>query len=232
MPAIVGEYSQDDLLLDRATGLYEIGDISGAGNGTKLSVSDANARIDAISLADSVLILDRNNGLYSIGNGLKAELDDDTGIAKIKAGSDSGLEIDFDNFIYEIGDIGNNADGHKLSIDDLNGLVEISRSGGAFRFLSLDDNNQIYGIGDLDSGGGGIRFIMNDIDQTADLFATEGLTITGDTLLLRTGTTLTDNAGAEIGTLTNAPAAGNPSKWITIRDNGQDRFIPTWAVIL
>ena len=35
-------------------------------------------------------------------------------------------------------------------------------------------------------------------------------------------------AGASVGTLTNAPSAGDPTKWITINDNGTLRRIPTW----
>lgn len=41
-------------------------------------------------------------------------------------------------------------------------------------------------------------------------------------------TTLTDGAGVATGTLTNAPAAGNPTKWIAIDDNGTTRQIPCW----
>lgn len=44
-----------------------------------------------------------------------------------------------------------------------------------------------------------------------------------------TNTTLTDFAAAQLGTLTNAPTAGNPAKWIAIDDNGTTRFIPTWV---
>ena len=33
---------------------------------------------------------------------------------------------------------------------------------------------------------------------------------------------------AATGTLTNAPAAGNPTKWIAIDDNGTTRYIPAW----
>lgn len=39
---------------------------------------------------------------------------------------------------------------------------------------------------------------------------------------------LTDAAAAQVGTLTNAPTAGNPAKWIQINDNGTVRKIPTW----
>lgn len=58
-----------------------------------------------------------------------------------------------------------------------------------------------------------------------------------DTLTLTPGTTgnlmainagLTNNAGASAGTLTNAPAIGNPTKWIKINDNGTIRSIPAW----
>lgn len=40
--------------------------------------------------------------------------------------------------------------------------------------------------------------------------------------------TLTDGAGASAGTLGTAPAAGDPTKWIGIDDNGTTRYIPAW----
>lgn len=46
---------------------------------------------------------------------------------------------------------------------------------------------------------------------------------------LTTATTLTDFAAAALGTLTNAPTAGPPAKWIAIVDNGTTRYIPTWV---
>ena len=54
-----------------------------------------------------------------------------------------------------------------------------------------------------------------------------GLTIPGGTLIT-TNTALTNGAAAQSGTLTNAPAAGNPTKWIPINDNGTTRYIPAW----
>jgi hypothetical protein len=39
---------------------------------------------------------------------------------------------------------------------------------------------------------------------------------------------LPNNAAAQLGTLTNAPTAGNPTKWIPINDNGTIRNIPCW----
>jgi len=49
-----------------------------------------------------------------------------------------------------------------------------------------------------------------------------------DGSLLQASASLTNAAGAATGTLTNAPIAGNPTKWITIDDNGTPRRIPTW----
>lgn len=46
--------------------------------------------------------------------------------------------------------------------------------------------------------------------------------------LIATSAALTNNAGTGAGTLTNAPAIGNPTKWIKINDNGTIRSIPAW----
>lgn len=47
-------------------------------------------------------------------------------------------------------------------------------------------------------------------------------------VLLQTPNTLSDGAAAALGTLSNAPTAGNPTKWIPINDNGTVRYIPAW----
>jgi hypothetical protein len=46
--------------------------------------------------------------------------------------------------------------------------------------------------------------------------------------LMRTKTSWNTGAAAATGTLTNAPAAGNPTKWIPVDDNGTTRYIPAW----
>lgn len=56
-----------------------------------------------------------------------------------------------------------------------------------------------------------------------------GTVTTGSTILHTTNVTLTNHAGAAVGTLNNAPTAGNPTKWIRINDNGTIRYIPTWT---
>jgi hypothetical protein len=83
------------------------------------------------------------------------------------------------------------------------------------------------GYGTITIGGITTNVITASPTQVV-LNATSGLKITGDTTLLHTGTTLANGAAAASGTLLNAPAAGNPTKWIPIDDNGITRYIPAW----
>lgn len=55
-----------------------------------------------------------------------------------------------------------------------------------------------------------------------------GLLITQNATLMKSAVTLTNGAGVGVGTLTNAPAAGNPTKWVAINDNGTVRYVPAW----
>lgn len=62
---------------------------------------------------------------------------------------------------------------------------------------------------------------------TGTLTAT-GLITGNSATLIKSNTTLSDGAAAATGTLTNAPAAGNPTKWVPINDNGTTRYVPCW----
>jgi hypothetical protein len=55
-----------------------------------------------------------------------------------------------------------------------------------------------------------------------------GLTTAGGAVFHTTNTALTNGAAGSLGTLTNAPAAGDPTKWIGINDNGTTRYLPAW----
>lgn len=55
------------------------------------------------------------------------------------------------------------------------------------------------------------------------------LTLARAATLLTTSVALTDVSGAGAGTLSNAPTAGNPTKWFAINDNGVTRKVPTWT---
>ena len=69
-----------------------------------------------------------------------------------------------------------------------------------------------------------------DANITANAATFSGaVTVPGVTTAALTSTgTFTSGAAAQVGTLTNAPAAGNPTTWIKIIDNGVTRYIPAW----
>lgn len=46
--------------------------------------------------------------------------------------------------------------------------------------------------------------------------------------LVDSSVNLTNGAGANVGTLTNSPVTGDPTKWVPIDDNGTTRYIPAW----
>lgn len=69
--------------------------------------------------------------------------------------------------------------------------------------------------------------VISTLDSVGDLTLAGGIT-TGSTTLHTTTVALTNNAGASAGTLTNAPAVGNPTKWFPVNDNGTIRNVPSW----
>lgn len=85
-------------------------------------------------------------------------------------------------------------------------------SGGVFR---PETDNAI------DLGGASNR--VRDLYVGRDLFRPGGTQA-----IFRSSTAITSGAGASAGTLTNAPAVGNPTSWIPINDNGTTRYIPAW----
>lgn len=78
-------------------------------------------------------------------------------------------------------------------------------------------NSLMYGV-----------FNVNPALQTLTINAT--LTLQGGAGLpfLSFTTSPTSGAAASLGTLTNAPAAGNPTKWYPVNDAGVTRYVPLW----
>lgn len=67
-----------------------------------------------------------------------------------------------------------------------------------------------------------------ELTDAGALILRNRITVTGGATIITTSSALTNGAGAGAGTITNAPAAGNPTKWIGINDNGTTRYIPAW----
>ena len=87
--------------------------------------------------------------------------------------------------------------------------------------LSPDTALSRIGAGIIGVGTGAVGNIAGSVKLT-DLFTNNAAAV------IRTNTTLTNGAGVGVGTLTTAPSAGNPTKWIGIDDNGTTRYIPAW----
>jgi len=81
-------------------------------------------------------------------------------------------------------------------------------------FLSNSDNT--YDIG------------ATGANRPRNCFIGGNLTIGDAAALVKSSVAMNNGAGAGAGTLTNAPAAGNPTKWIPINDNGTTRYVPAW----
>lgn len=58
--------------------------------------------------------------------------------------------------------------------------------------------------------------------------STLGVWTFNQSVLMATSTSLSNGAGAQTATLTNGPVLGNPTKWVSINDNGTTRYIPAW----
>lgn len=193
---------------------YTYGDIANANNGF-VSFLDDPAKLFSISGnagAESLLILDGQNFRYRVG---------DIGLLN------AGTQIDINDPVISIGDVTTFGNGTTFVVDEQQARFTMNSVGGTWFFI---DTNSRFIIGDVNIINNGTKIDINDgfASQRVTISANNGLFLIGDTTLIHTGTTLTNNAGAAAGTLLNAPAAGNPTKWIPIDDNGTIRNIPAW----
>ena len=93
-----------------------------------------------------------------------------------------------------------------------NRQVSFTHTASANRYLTLTGSNG--GNPTIGASAGGVAI-------SAPLVLSQAM-------LLQTSVALSNGAGASAGSLTNAPATGNPTKWIPISDNGTTRYIPAW----
>lgn len=78
------------------------------------------------------------------------------------------------------------------------------------------------------NGGTGVLRDLNIGNSTLSINISSTAISHNSTTLWTTTVALSNGAGAGAGTLANAPAAGNPTKWVPINDNGTTRYIPAW----
>jgi hypothetical protein len=93
------------------------------------------------------------------------------------------------------------------------GFFDIQSAGSVVRFRTLQNGNVMIG---------------QVIDNGQRLQVNGGVSFSEAGFMLHAAAAMTDGAGAALGTLANAPVAGNPTKWIAFDDAGTTRFIPAW----
>jgi hypothetical protein len=124
---------------------------------------------------------------------------------------------------------GSNLGGYHQWRGVLNGSTSLAE------WMRLQGGN--LGVGVAPTAGNGLLQLASGTTKA------NGIAFGTDTFLYRSGASLvrldsaqmigsgvgfTNGAGSGAGTLTNAPVAGNPTKWVPINDNGTTRYIPAW----
>lgn len=128
----------------------------------------------------------------------------------------------------------------KWFLDLTAALSESGAAGGAVSHESLDDllggaaaDHYHFTSGEHTALVAGFTGTGALARQTAPTFLGDvtigGKVKVGSATALVTSTVAMNNgAAAAAGTILNAPAAGNPTKWIPIDDNGTVRYVPAW----
>lgn len=133
--------------------------------------------------------------------------------SRTTAGATSSLSVNGDN------------GGPYLATSAINNLTIYTGSMAA-KFNS-SQGFSVFGVTEATTGGAGAITSAGGIYAAKKIITASSLT-TGDTVLHHTSVALTNGAAANTATFTNAPAAGNPTKWVPIDDNGTTRYVPAF----
>lgn len=240
------------LFIDSVGFLFQLGDLAPLSAGTNIQI-DASANDTVLFKTGGDIgtnFLEFNNGsfFYTYGdivnanNGLVSLLDSAGLVYSItsNAGASTFFLISPNTGLYQLGDISGSVNDTFFTVDDINGLIYTSKTGDIYG-LRIDFTNRTYQLGQIPGSGSNATYlVVDDAAQDVTMYNSAGaglfLTANENGLLLlnmsgqimRVNTAFTNNAGVAAGTLLNAPAAGNPTKWIPIDDNGTIRNIPAW----
>lgn len=78
------------------------------------------------------------------------------------------------------------------------------------------------------AGLGAVKITAGGLYVAKRIITDSSITSGDTTALIRTSRTMSDGASIQAATLSNAPIAGNPTKWLPIDDHGVTRYIPAW----
>lgn len=119
-------------------------------------------------------------------------------------------------------------------IPDTTGVIQWG-GGGGLTTLAAPSNGTLKATNNAATAGVVLDFAT---DSTLKLFARDGTTpaaLQAATVAVSSNnayiaTNQTSGAGALTGTLTNAPATGNPQFWLPVSINGTNYWLPAWHV--
>ncbi|MFA6118257.1 MAG: hypothetical protein WC729_30000 [Sphingomonas sp.] len=114
-----------------------------------------------------------------------------------------------------------NASGANLAAGDA--TIVAPRSTGSAVAAALN-----FDVGQVGGAGSALQALVRMLRLTGTGAAIGGTLTIASAQLLATTVALTNGAGAAVGTLLNAPAAGNPTKWVPVDDAGVTRYLPMW----
>lgn len=120
---------------------------------------------------------------------------------------------------------------HAVVYDQKNGITVYGSSVNPYKLHGISHMHLVDGVPPPATESG---FAKDYVDVTGGSRKTRfgdgtiRVTAPKANVLAQTVTPLPNGAGAQVATLNNGPAAGNPTKWIPIDDNGVTRWIPVW----
>lgn len=103
-------------------------------------------------------------------------------------------------------------------------LPKINQASGTYVALDINPTETLVGAGPH-------NLVQGRIAAGANVFSIRntGQFVSAYTAAMMTSSAAWANGAAgNTGTLLNAPAAGNPTKWVPINDNGTVRYVPAW----
>jgi hypothetical protein len=178
---------------------------------------------DNVALGYHVLQNFGGSNFTAIGSEAFANLA--SGFSGVSIGSTCGPSITTSNFDTFIG---------VSTAAQLTGTTQrnVFVGSGAGYYYSGANNCTILGSWNGNPSGGTINDIIvisAGLNEKLDYsYTRSGMWTLAQTVLFSSSVTLSNSAAGNSATMTNAPVSGNPTKWVTINDNGTVRYIPAW----
>jgi hypothetical protein len=223
--------------VDNNNGIINLGDYNGTFTGTSFFIDDSGRTFQMFDNRGSYFLI-ANSALgvfpadYQFGdiddvnNGYALKIDERTASLKWGIGqntTNTNLLLNFPSVGIGLSFFDSAGTNPFLLPDPAFGGIAFISAPDFTSQLALSDggNGSLAQLGDVGAIGNGTIITVDENNQR--------VYTSGTTQLIGTnGVAYANNAAAAVGTLNNAPAAGNPTKWIPINDNGTVRNIPAW----